>query len=94
MVRRGNEAAAIAFVNKINTAQAYFASRNKGRFAKGFPVLVEAKLLDKQFNTKEPVVDGYRFRLRVEDGDFNYYSVNADPAVSGGLRSIGTTHLF
>lgn len=66
MIRRGNEAAAVAFVNKINTAQAYFASKHQGRFAASFRLLVADNLLDKVFDDETPVIDGYRFLLKTE----------------------------
>lgn len=94
MVRRGNEVAAVAFLSKINTAQAYFASKNKGRFAARFPELVAANLLEKSFDRDLAVIDGYIFTLKVEDSRSRSFVVNADPEISKGIGTTGTSHYY
>ncbi len=94
MIRRGNEAAAIGFVNKINTAQAYFASKNKGRFAANFGQLVKDNLMDKTFDSDQPVIDGYKFTMKTENKPGNFFSINADPEIGSGLRATGTTRYY
>jgi len=94
IVRRGNEAAAVTHVKKINTAQAYFASKHKGRFAESLTVLAKANLLEKSFNAAIPVVDGYRFTLKTDDSPSRYFSLNADPEIGGGIRATGSSHYF
>ena len=63
MIRRGNEVAAVSYVSKINTAQVYYASKHKGRFARSFTDLVNSDLLDKAFDRESPTLVGYRFTM-------------------------------
>lgn len=94
MIRRCNEAAAVAYLNKINTAQAFYASRHKGRFADSFHDLVDSNLIGRYFDAEMPLVDGYHFTLVTENDRSNYFSINADPAVGGGIKATGTSHYF
>jgi prepilin-type N-terminal cleavage/methylation domain-containing protein len=94
MIRRGNEAAAVGFINKINTAQAYFASKKHGEFATTFRQLVQDNLLDQTLNDETPVIDGYRFRLRTDDSPGSFYSINADPVIGEGIRATGTSRYY
>ncbi|NNE65647.1 MAG: prepilin-type N-terminal cleavage/methylation domain-containing protein [Pyrinomonadaceae bacterium] len=92
MVRRGNEAAAITHLTKINTAQAYFASRRKGTFAKGFVELVRTNLLERSFRKEVPVVDGYRFTLkRLSNRSFE---LHAEPESRGLISGTGTRSYY
>ena len=94
MVRRGNEAAALGYINKINTAQAHYASKHHGRFAATFDQLIKLNLLDKRFDGERPVLDGYVFSLKAEEKPVKSYSVNADPEVAGGVTATGHTHYY
>ena len=94
MVRRGNEAAAVSYLNKINVAQVYFASKHRGRFAKTLIELVDSELLDKKFGKPDAVVDGYRFTLRTAESPSDSFSINADPVIGSGIRATGTSHYF
>lgn len=94
VVRRGNEAAAISFIKKINEAQAYYASKHQGKFANSFEKLVELNILDKRFADERPAIDGYTFELQAEEKPSKFYSVSAVPEVQDGFRSTGTSNFY
>lgn len=94
MVRRGNEAAAISFINKINTAQVYYASKHQGKFAESFEQLIRVNILDKRFLGEKPKVDGYVFELKVEETPTKFFSITANPEVDTGVRATGTMHFY
>jgi len=94
MIRRGNETAAISHITKINTAQAYFASKHKGKFAAEFAELVGQNLISDQFDDLTPTVDGYVFTLKTSEKGAFSYSISADPLVSSGINATGTTHYY
>jgi prepilin-type N-terminal cleavage/methylation domain-containing protein len=94
MVRRGNEAAALGYINKINTAQAHFASKHHGRFAATFDQLIRLNLLDKRFEGESPVLDGYVFSMKAEEKPVKFFSVNADPEVATGVTATGHTSYY
>jgi prepilin-type N-terminal cleavage/methylation domain-containing protein len=93
----GNESAALATLRTIATEQrTYF--NNKGRNSYGtFDQLIENGALDKRFAGDEPVIEGYKFTLKVTPKSASqppYFSVNADPQQKEGLGSTGKRHFF
>ncbi len=94
IIKRGNEAAAVSFINKINTAQAYYASKHQGKFATTFDELVDLNIMDKRFAGEKPAVDGYVFEIKAEGKPTKFYSVSAVPEVSGGVRATGNSSYY
>jgi len=92
MIKAGNEAAATQTLDRIRMFQAQYAGRNKGKFAT-FDQLIQNVGLDSSFAGEEPVVNGYKFKMVVEEQSPNkpsFYSVNADPQVPTGMGATGT----
>lgn len=90
-VRSGNETFAAQSIDKIRTFQVQYASRNRGNFAT-FDELVKGSLEEK-FRGENPVVNGYRFSMRLEEKSRSRpgaYFLNADPVSDG----TGTRHFY
>ena len=96
MIQSGNETSAQQAIRNIQTLQAQYASRNKGRFG-NFDELIRTVNLDESFTGERPIVNGYIFTLTVEEpteGRPAYYSINADPQVGEGVTRTGTRHFY
>lgn len=97
MVQSGNETTAVQSLNTIRTLQAQYASKNQGNFAPTFDRLIEAVRLDDKFRGETPVVNGYVFRMQVQEATTArpaFYSINADPQVATGLQATGTRFFY
>ena len=66
MIQSGNETSAQQAIRNIQTLQAQYASRNKGRFG-NFDELIRTVNLDESFTGERPIVNGYIFTLTVEE---------------------------
>lgn len=96
MMRSGNETTAAQSIKQIQTYQAQYASKNKGKFA-SFDELISSVGLDEKFAGENPVVNGYVFTLTVEEGSAAkppFYSITADPQVPEGITATGTRHYY
>ena len=97
MVRSGNETAAIGTVDDIRKKQVQYAAKNRGEFAPTFDRLIETVGLDDKFKGEAPVVNGYVFRLQVQEttaSDPAFFSINADPQVATGISATGTRFFY
>ncbi|HEX4997576.1 MAG TPA: hypothetical protein VFY29_05095, partial [Terriglobia bacterium] len=81
----GNEAATVANLRTINTAEVTFLSTTGGEFG-DVSELVAAGLLDTRFETS---VSGYLFAISVTDGD--YVAAAAPVNAQAGIRGFFTT---
>jgi prepilin-type N-terminal cleavage/methylation domain-containing protein len=96
MMKSGNETAAAQTMDKIRIFQAQFAGKNRGKFGK-FDDLVKTVGMDEAFRGESPVVNGYVYKLVVEDQSASkpaFYSVTADPQVSEGVSATGNIHFY
>lgn len=96
MIRAGNENAAQQTLARIQTFQAQYAGRNRGKFGK-FDDLIRAGGLDEKFAGERPVVNGYVFTMTPEDptpSKPGFYSIAADPQVPEGITATGTQHFY
>jgi prepilin-type N-terminal cleavage/methylation domain-containing protein len=100
MVNNGNETSAVTSINTIKTLQANYASKHQGKFAPNFDELIKSVQLDERFTGESPVVNGYIFKMTVQESSGSkpsFYSINADPQTGSGTRhfyfdsSLGTT---
>ncbi len=97
VMRNGNEAAAISFVEKIAKAQAQYASSNRGSFAKTFDELVNSGYLDERFAGENPEVSGYIFEFKViekQNKRIDFFSVNAKPETDAGVTATGSRSFY
>lgn len=97
MLQSGNETTAVQSINTIRTLQAQYASKHQGNFAPTFDRLIEAVRLDSKFKGENPVVNGYIFRLQVQEASTTrpaFYSINADPQVPTGLQATGSRFFY
>src|SRR5262245_7662914 len=86
MVKAGNEAAATQSIDNIRKFQAQYAYGNNGGFAT-LDQLVAETGLDEAFGGDQPVVNGYRFSVAVEQrapGKAASYTITAEPDVPTG----------
>ncbi len=96
MMRSGNETTAAQTVRLIQTYQANYASKNKGKFA-SFDKLIESADLDSKFAGETPIINGYVFTMTVDEGSTSTppkYSINADPQDPTGIGRTGTRHFY
>ncbi len=97
MVNSGNETSAIQSINTIKVLQTSYASKHQGKFAQNFDELIKSVQLDERFAGENPVVNGYIFKLTVQEPSGTtpaFYAVNADPQVSEGIQATGTRHFY
>lgn len=90
MMRSGNETTAAQTLDKMRTYQAQYAAKNRGNFG-SFDQLIEAVDLDPKFGGESPVVNGYVFKMVVQEGTAAappFYSITADPQVHGDTGGI------
>lgn len=100
MVNNGNETAAVAGLSTIKTLQYGYAGKHQGKFAPNFDELIKSLALDEKFAGENPVVNGYIFKMTVQESSGTkppFFSVNADPQEGSGTghyyldSSTGTT---
>jgi prepilin-type N-terminal cleavage/methylation domain-containing protein len=93
----GNETAAIQTLKTIQTEQrAYFNTRGRTTFGT-FDQIIESGSLDKRFAGDEPVVDGYKYTMKVipkSSGQPPSFSINADPQAKDGISATGRRHFY
>ena len=97
MVRRGNETTAAQAFQTIKTLQTTYASKHQGKFAPTFDELIKSVQLDEKFAGQEPVINGYKFTMKVDEPSSTTpakYTVFADPQVAEGISATGTTHFY
>lgn len=96
MIKSGNEATAAQSIDKLRTFQTQYAAKNRGKFAT-FDELIRSVQLDEKFAGENPLINGYIFKMTVEEPSGNkpaFYSVTADPQVSEGVQATGTRHFY
>lgn len=96
MVRAGNENAAQQSLDRIRTMQVQYAGKHQGKFAT-FAELIQSGQLDDRYAGETPIVNGYRFTLKVEPPSTSQpakFSLNADPQVSEGVAATGDRHFY
>ncbi len=96
MMKSGNETAAAQTMDKIRIFQAQYAGKNRGKFGK-FDDLIKSVGMDESFKGEAPVVNGYVYKLVVEDQSASkpaFYSVTADPQVGEGISATGSIHFY
>lgn len=97
ITRSGNETAATQTVDTIRKLQIQYASKHQGNFAKTFDEMIRSVGFDDKFKGERPVVNGYVFTLKTQERTQTqpaFFSINADPQVSEGLRATGTRHFY
>ena len=97
MVRSGNETSAIQSVDSIRKLQIQYAAKNSGEFAPTFDRLIESVQLDEKFKGETPAVNGYVYRMEVQESSGSNpakFSINADPQVSTGISATGTRFFY
>lgn len=96
MMKSGNETAAAQTMDKVRIFQAQYAGKNRGKFAT-FDELIKSVGMDENFKGESPVVNGYTYKITVEDQSSSkpaFYSVTADPQVAEGVSSTGSIHFY
>lgn len=100
MVNNGNETSAVQSINTLKTLQISYASKHQGKFAPNFDELIKSMQLDERFAGETPIVNGYVFKLTVQEPSGTkpaFWSVNADPQEGSGTghyyfdSTLGTT---
>ena len=89
MVNNGNETSAAQSINTIKTLQISHAGKNRGKFATNFDELIKSSQIDERFGGEAPVVNGYIFKMTVQESSGtkpSFYSINADPQDGSGSR--------
>ncbi len=98
MVQSGNEtAAATSITQTFRPAQAQYASRHQGKFAKDFDELIKAGAVDEKFKGSKPVINGYIFEMKVDEPSGNkpaFWSITADPQLDSGFSATGKRHFY
>lgn len=95
MIRNGNETAAAAHMRSIQQAQIGYHS--KRRDYADLATLIKTGSLNERFEGETPVVDGYKFTIKLTprgNGQEAFYSVNADPAQPEGVTRTGTIYYY
>jgi len=96
-VRSANEAAAIAHLQRISTAQVtYFNTKNRSGYGT-FDQLSSGGYLDKVFTGDAPLVDGYIFQMTLTAKSGNQpptYAVQANPQKPTGMTATGTRFFY
>jgi prepilin-type N-terminal cleavage/methylation domain-containing protein len=92
-----NEVAAIGYVDKIAKAEAQFAAKNQGKYAKNLDELIAEGLLDKKFAGEKPIVNGYIYEVKVAGSASDKmpkYSIFASPEIDSGVSATGTRYFY
>lgn len=94
----GNQTAALQNLKTIATEQrTYFNLKGRSGYAATFDQLVESGALDKRFKGEEPVVDGYKYTMKVTQKSASqppFFSVNADPQQADGVGATGKNYYY
>ncbi len=96
MIKAGNETAAAQMLDRIRTYQASYASRNRGKFA-SFDDLIKVAGLDEKFAGENPVVNGYKFTMTLEETSATApakYTIVAEPQVPTGVTATGNRYFY
>ena len=67
VIRTVNETSTAQALGTIRTLQTGYASKHQGRFAPTFAELITSTDLDERFQGDSPVVNGYVYRLTVQE---------------------------
>ena len=97
MVRSGNETSAIQSIDNIRKLQIQYAAKNSGEFAPNFDRLIQSVQLDDKFAGEAPAVNGYVYRMQVQESSGSTpasFAVNADPQVSTGISATGNRFFY
>ena len=98
MVRSGNETTAAQTIGTVRTCQSSYSGKHQGKFAPTFAELVKSGCIDAdKFKGEPPVINGYKFTLRVEEQSASkpaFYAVNADPVLDTGIQATGNRHFY
>ncbi|NNE65648.1 MAG: prepilin-type N-terminal cleavage/methylation domain-containing protein [Pyrinomonadaceae bacterium] len=97
MVQSGNESAAVQSIDNLRKAQYQYAAKNQGNFAPTFDRLIESVRFDEKFKGENPVVNGYIFRMQVQERTNarpSFFSINADPQVPTGISATGSRFFY
>lgn len=92
-----NEVAAIGYVDKIAKAEAQFAARNQGKYAKSLDELIAEGLLDQKFAGEKPLVNGYYFEVKVAATSAEKmpkFAIFASPEIDSGVSATGTRYFY
>jgi Tfp pilus assembly protein PilE len=93
----GNETSAIQTLKTITTEQrTYYNQKGRSSYAT-FDQLIENGSLDKRFAGDEPVVEGYRFTMKVTAKSTSQppsFTLNADPQQKDGIGATGKRHFY
>jgi prepilin-type N-terminal cleavage/methylation domain-containing protein len=92
-----NEVVAIGYVDKIAKAEAQFAARNQGKYAKSLDELIAEGLLDQKFAGEKPLVNGYYFEVKAATSSAEKipkYSIFASPEIDSGVSATGTRYFY
>ena len=96
-LRSANEAAAIKTLRTIAEQQMlYYNAHQRSTFGT-FEEMLKENLLDTRFAGGEPIVEGYKFTMKVIPKSSTTqpgYSVNADPQVTEGVGATGKNHYY
>jgi prepilin-type N-terminal cleavage/methylation domain-containing protein len=92
MIESGNETSAMQTLDLIRKQQVQYAAKKNGNFG-SFEELVTAVDFDDKFKAPEPVVNGYKFTMKVTPKSASqpaFYEISAEPQQKGGLQSTGS----
>lgn len=96
MIKSGNEATAAQSLDKLRTFQAQYAAKNRGKFA-NFDELIKSVGLDEKFAGEQPIINGYKFTLTVEEPSPSkaaFYKVTAEPQTPTGVTATGNRYFY
>jgi len=97
VIRTVNETATAKSMDTIRSLQTGYAGKHQGKFAPTFAELISSTDLDKKFEGDTPVVNGYVYKMTVQEPSGSkpaYFSLNADPQVSEGIQATGKRHFY
>lgn len=97
VIRTVNETSTAKAMDTIRTLQTGYASKHQGKFAPSFAELITSTDLDNKFEGDSPVVNGYIYRMTVQEPSGSkpgFYSLNADPQVAEGIQATGKRHFY
>ena len=97
VIRTVNEASTAKAIDTIRTLQTGYAGKHQGKFAPTFAELISSTDLDSKFQGDTPVVNGYVYRMTVQEPSGSkpaFYSINADPQVAEGIQATGKRHFY
>lgn len=93
MVKSGNETTAAQTIGTIRTCQGSYAGKHQGKFGT-FADLVKSGCLEgDKFKDEQPVINGFKFVITVEDKP-SKYKINADPEVFSGVSATGNRSFY